>query len=259
MVSPVTGSLFPNVVATAAQKDAPPAPGVRPNPIATRNCKDNGYAYIQSISNEFGYREAGMLSKNDLKAPVSALTYPPKPGNSLKALDAKEIAQRAALVAKLTDETWVQLIEKGYIDVNGIIQDKFKNTSAEDLVLSFSGGEKTRIPEATQEIHDVLKKSNEGKVESHISSSYIMEREKAGFGRLPYTGVLLLLGSLQALGYVPSSKPGAVEKDTREKLIEGIAEFQDKHTDIRVKTEDKGNRVGPATITILVQELKTLK
>ena len=246
-------------VAETASKKVPNASGGRPQPTTVKICSEDPNTFIQSISSAFGYREAGMLTKDDLSCRVSVLAFPAETSAVLKDMGPKEIAQRDALIDKLTDETWGQLIDKGYIDASGAIQDKFRNISVQDFVLSFSGGEKSRIPQATTEIFDVLKKSGEGKMESHISSSYILEKGKAGFEKLPYKDVMLLLSSLQVLGYVSSSTPGAKEKDTREKLIEGLTKFQAKHPEIQVSVEDKGNRVGPATINALVQELKTLK
>jgi len=260
MVNPVTGA--GNVsssltVAEATPRKAPDAAGVRPTISPTKNCMEDPYTLIQAISNAFGYREAGMLSKADLRSPVSMMTYPARGTNAIE-LDSKKIAQRDAMVDKLTDEAWSQLMEKGYIDANGAIQGKFMETSEKDFVLSFNSGENTRVPDTTKEIYDIMKRSERGEVESRISSSYITERSKAGFGKLPYRDVILLLNTLNLLGYVPDATPGKTEVDTRAKLTSGLAGFQSKHPEIDVKKEDLGNRVGVSTITAIVKELQEL-
>lgn len=241
-------------VAKAAQRKAPEAAGVRPQ-VPVSNCMEDPGTFIQAISCAFGYREPEMLSKYDLEAPISAMVVP-APLTGSPGTNRQNDDKRTAQIDKLTDEAWVQLIEKGYIDDYGNIQNKFRNTSEQDFVLSFSSGEKSKAAQVTREIYETIKRSDEGKIESRIPSSYILERTKAGSAKLAYNNVLLLLNALKLLDYVPDPTPGKDETVTRNKLIRGISELQSKHPEIKVSDEEKGNRVGPATINAIVQELR---
>jgi len=257
MVNSVTGpgNVSPSwTVAQAASKTAPDASGVRPGPINTRICSEDGNTFIQSISNAFGYREKGMLSKYDLRTPVSDLvSSAPLTDSSTKNIE--NARKRDVQISTITDQVWTQLLENGYIDANGVIQDKFSNTSIEDFALNINVGD----PDVTAEIYETIARSYKGEIESRISSGYVLEKTKAGFGKLPYNDVMLLLSSLKALGYVSDAKPGKTEIATRERLIEGLAKFQEAHPEIQVSVEDKGNRVGSGTITALVKELRNIK
>ncbi len=257
MVNSVTGSgdVSPSwKVAQASPRKAPDAAGVRPQAINTRICSEDGYTFIQAIGNAFGYRESGLLAKYDLRTAVSDLV-PPAPLTGSPATNVENAKKRDAQINTIADQVWTQLLENGYIDASGIIQDKFSNTSPEDFASSINVGD----PKVTKGIYETISRSDNGDVESRISSGYVLERTRAGFGKLPYNDVMLLLSSLKALGYVSDAKPGKTEKATRERLIEGLAKFQDAHPEIEVSVEDKGNRVGPGTITALVKELRNLK
>lgn len=260
MVNPVTGAgniSSSLTVAEATPRKAPDTAGVRPTISPAKNCMEDPYTLIQAISNAFGYREAGMLSKYDLQNPVSVLV-PTTPLVDSPSINLKNADNRDSQIDKLAEDAWAQLLENGYIDANGAIQGRFMETSESDFVISFSSGEKKRVQDVAKEIYDVMKRSEKGDVVSVVSSSYIMERSKAGSGKLPYNDVMLLLNTLNLLGYVPDATPGKTESDTRAKLIAGLAEFQSKHSEIDVKKEDLGNRVGPSTITAIVKELQEL-
>lgn len=257
MVNSVTGpgNVSPSwTVAQAASRTAPDASGVRPGPINTRICSEDGYTFIQSISNAFGYREAGMLSKYDLRTPVSDLV-PSAPLADSPAKNIENADKRDAQIGTITDQVWGQLLENGYIDANGMIQDKFAGTSLQDFVADINVGD----PKVAEGIYETISKSDKGDIESRISSGYVLEKTRAGFGKLPYNDVMLLLSSLKALGYVSDAKPGKTETVTREKLIEGLAKFQEAHPEIQVSIEDKGNRVGAGTINAMVKELRNIK
>lgn len=244
-------------VADASPRKAPEAAGVRPEAVSTRMSEVSGYALIQAVTTAFGYREPGLVSKTDLESPVALLGLP-SAAQPVIDFDPKAAKQREALEARLNKEVWSQLVQQGYIDENGRIQDKFRTTSEQDFTLNFSEGEKSRMPQAKQEIYETLRRSDEGAIGSRIDSGYVMEKTEAGFGKLSYTSVILLLDSLKSLGYVSSSSPEATEKATRQKLIQGLAKFQADNA-IDVEAGWEGNRVGPATINALVQALKTLE